>query len=103
MFKLKLSILVLIYSIILFGCVSFPEANEKNQTLIVGVITQHGKGYQTYGSVSVNGTNKKGIKFTIQEVTEKKTYTMRTGYDGFLYSLRIPAGKYKITKVFLKS
>ena len=67
------------------------------------MIIQQGTGYQYGGTATVNGTNKKGIELTIAELNSEKTYTMRTGVDGFYYSINIPEGEYKITRLFLRN
>lgn len=71
-----LILLVFIPVSLVFGRANIPEPSETTNTLVIGAITQQGKGYQTYGSVSVNGTNKQGIEMTIQEIDSENTYTL---------------------------
>jgi hypothetical protein len=100
----KISIIpAMLAAALIFSCASFPKADNEHQTLVIGTIIQEGKGYQMYGSTSVNGTNKSGIEFTIQELNGEKTYTLRTRSDGIFYSINIPEGEYKITRLFLRN
>jgi hypothetical protein len=87
---------------LIFGCVTFPAADNEHQTLIIGEIIQQGTGYQIYGSASVNGTNKSGIEITIRNITDGKRYTMRTGSGGIFYSVNIPEGTYGIERIHLR-
>ena len=102
---LKISIIVIF--ILIFGSVSLafgraniPEPSDDQQTLVIGMMTHQGKGHQT--QVSLNGTNNYGIELTIQELTGGQTYTMRTNTDGSFFSVNVPEGTYKITRLFLK-
>jgi len=99
---LKMCVIVICSTFLVFGCASFPEPNKENQTLVIGKIIQHGTGYRFYGSVSVNGTNKFGIQITLQELISGQAYTMRTRSDGMFFSVNIPEGEYKITRIYLR-
>jgi hypothetical protein len=89
-------------SFLVYGCVSLPEPDNENQTLVVGIFIHEAKGYQTYGSVSVNGTTKVGINITLQELNSGKNYSMRTKSEGIFYSTNIPQGVYRFTRVYIK-
>jgi hypothetical protein len=86
----------------IFGCASFPKADNEHQTLLIGSVIQQGKGYQYYSTVSVNGTNRMGIEVTLQELNGEKTYILRTNSNGLFYSVNIPEGSYKITRLYLR-
>jgi hypothetical protein len=100
---LKWYAFTLCIGLLIYGCASFPKADSGNNTLVVGTIVQEGTGYQYYGSVSINGTNKGNIDITLQELVSEKIYTMRTRNDGFFYSVNIPEGTYKLTRVYLRN
>jgi hypothetical protein len=96
--------LFIIYiSFLVFSFASIPATANVNQTLVVGIIIQHGTGYKYYGGVSVNGTNKNGIEITMQEIKNGNTYTMKTQNDGSFFSFNIPEGTYKVTKIYLEN
>ena len=98
----RVSFIVVCSILLAFGCASFPEPTESSQTLVIGEIVQQGKGYRFYGSASVNGTNRSGIEITIQDLNSEKPYTIRSRPTGLFYSINIPEGTYKVTRVFLR-
>jgi len=100
--KNKLIGLGIVCCFIFLSCITLPEADENNQTLVIGTITHQGEGFPTVVNVSLNGTNKKGIIITLREVSSGRIYNMKTNSAGLFYSVNIPAGQYRITNLYLK-
>jgi hypothetical protein len=99
----KICFLIVNFSFLFIGCASFPKADNKHDTMVIGAIIQQGKGYDNYyGLVSVNGTKKIGIEISLQG-SDKKVYKMKTRTDGLFYSVNIPEGVYKLKKLYLKN
>jgi hypothetical protein len=96
-------ILFFLFSSFLISCTSLPDADENNQTLVIGEIILNAKGFLTYGSASVNGTSKRGIEITIREISSGKEYKMKSWSEGLFYSTKISEGNYMIIKYYFKN
>ena len=88
--------------LILAGCTSIPEANEKNQTMFIGEISFEGSGFSD-NLVSLNGMHKTGIEITIQNTMNQKTHILHSDSKGRFYSVNIPEGNYRISKLLFQS
>ena len=100
MHKFNLGLMLIVGSLF-WGCVSFPDASEKNQTLTIGQVILEAKGWST-ANISINGTHKVGIEITIQNSENEKAYLVKSRSDGLFYTTNIPKGNYKITKMYFK-
>jgi len=85
-----------------FGCASFPNADKEHNTMVIGAINQQAQGYNYYGSATINGINTSGIEISIKNLKDENIYTMRTISGGQFYSINIPEGEYKISKLYIK-
>jgi len=99
--KAKLVMIFFIIGSVFLSCASFPDANEKNRTLIIGQIVLEAKGWPT-DNISINGIYKTGIQITIQDNASGKTYSIKSQNDGMFYSVNVPNGNYKITRIYFK-
>jgi hypothetical protein len=78
------------------SCVSLPEPDSNNQTLVVGIIRIQGP---IAGGSSQTSTYKNGVQIILQEFNGYKTYGLISGPNGLFYTTRIPQGVYKLIKV----
>ena len=99
---IKISFFIIYLSFLFLSCASFPKADNKHDTMLIGVIIQQGKNFKIYGSGSVNGTNKVGIEFSLRSLTSGKIYTMKTWTEGIFHSEKIPEGIYKINRIYFR-
>ena len=89
----KYLFLYLLICLLVISCVSLPEPDNANQTVVVGMINmQHS-----------SDTYKAGIEIYLQEFTGSKIYILRSGSGGLFYSVKIPQGTYKLTKIFCRN
>lgn len=88
--------------ILLYGCTSVPEPKDGVNTLIIGKIIHTAKGYNNNQGVTLNGTNKSGIKLTISNDSTKEIFELRTGLDGLIFSTSMSPGKYSLRKIEIK-
>jgi len=90
--------LVIFLGISLVSCVSVPDADGNNQTLVIGEFSVQGTGYGGNYS-SWNGKVTNGITITIQNTSTSETHKMSSGIDGLFFSVKIPSGSYRITRL----
>ena len=95
--------LMIIAGFLVMGCASFPEADEKSETLVIGHIALEAKGWRSSSAATVNGVKKSGIEITMQNINDNKKYVMKSRRDGLFYSNKIPEGRYKITKLYYRN
>ena len=88
-------------SILLIGCTSIPEANSDIQTLIIGELQLEASGYST-ANVPINGISTVGIDMKIQNTSTGKDYFLRSTTGGVFFSVNVPPGIYRITRLYYK-
>ena len=76
------------------GCTSLPEADNENQTLVIGIVNIQHRYFPSSSSVE----KKTRVTITLQELSGKKIYSITSRSDGLFYSTKIPQGSYKLTK-----
>ncbi|MCL2834974.1 MAG: caspase family protein [Treponema sp.] len=99
--KIQFTYLVLIIAL-LIGCTSIPNADNNNQTLVIGEINYEGTGY-TGTQTWLNGKRYSGIEIKIKNTSSSQTYSMSSGINGNFSSVKIPAGNYIITSLLFLS
>lgn len=88
----------LISVIFISGCMSVPEPVDQKSTLFIGKIIMAAKGYESLNTTSVNGFHKTGIRITIRNVKDNRSYTLISGNSGMFYSAEIPQGDYIVSR-----
>ena len=102
-FSTKLSFLgALIMGIILTGCASLPLPTAENQTLVVGLASVSVKGYEKFGSISVNGNHLNGITISIENIATGDITELTSDDYGLFYTNKLNAGEYRLTKLLYK-
>lgn len=99
---MKKIVFLLFTNLFFICCSSIPEPADQSSTLLIGKIVFSAKGYENFGSSSINGVHKTGINLTIENIKTNEIYVLTTGITGIFYSTNLPAGKYTIKKYLFK-
>jgi len=79
--------------LLVISCVSLPEPDSKNQTLVVGIANIQDNYHPS------DSSSRAGIEITLNKFSGTGGYTLVTNADGIFYSAKIPGGIYKLSEV----